>query len=630
MTLLAGFQALLHRYTGQDDIAVGSPIANRNRGERGEPDRLLRQHARPAHRSLRRSELRRPAWTGCARSRSAPTPTRTCPSRSWSRSCGPSATCGTRRSSRSASSCSTFPQSPLELPGLTLHPLSFAARSAKFDLDLALIDGRGPAERRARLRRRPLRRRRPWSACSPTSSDCSPAPSDDPARRLSELPLLTAAERSQLVVEWNDTRAALAVGDPPARAVRGRGAARARGGRAGVRGRGAPLRRAQRARQPAGPRPAALGRGAGCAGRPLPRAVAGDGRRPPRNPQGGRRLRARSIPRIRRTGWPSCWPTRGCRCCSPRNVCSRRSSPDQPEERPRGASSACDAQWDELAGGERGEPALPGERRRSGLRDLHLRLDRAAQGGHEQPPRHLQPPALDAGGRWPDRRRPGAPEDPLQLRRVGLGVLLAADRPAPAWSWPARAATRTRTTWCGSSRRAGITTAALRPLDAAGLPGSRGHRVLHLAAPGDLQRRGAAGSRSSAASSRASRTGRAPVLYNLYGPTEAAVEVTAWRCRPESPLAGGADRASDRQHLDATSSTPHLRPVPIGIPGELYLGGVQLARGYLDRPDLTAERFIPDPFAAREDAGRASTARETRSAACPAARSSTWAVWTTR
>ena len=47
----------------------------------------------------------------------------------------------------------------------------------------------------------------------------------------------------------------------------------------------------------------------------------------------------------------------------------------------------------------------------------------------------------------------------------------------------------------------------------------------------------------------------------------------------------------------------HQQPVPIGIPGELYLGGVQLARGYLDRPDLTAEKFIPDPFAAPEDRG---------------------------
>src|SRR6185295_10566213 len=96
--------------------------------------------------------------------------------------------------------------------------------------------------------------------------------------------------------------------------------------------------------------------------------------------------------------------------------------------------------------------------------------------------------------------------------------------------------------------------------------------------------------------------GAAPVLYNLYGPTEAAVEVTAWRCEPESQLAavpiGRPIANTQALVLDA-----HLGAMPIGVPGELYLGGVQLARGYLDRPDLTAERFLPDPFAAAESAG---------------------------
>jgi amino acid adenylation domain-containing protein len=85
-------------------------------------------------------------------------------------------------------------------------------------------------------------------------------------------------------------------------------------------------------------------------------------------------------------------------------------------------------------------------------------------------------------------------------------------------------------------------------------------------------------------------------LHNLYGPTEASVDVSCWRCLPEPnqrtvpigrPIANMQLYILDELH----------QPVPVGVPGELYIGGVGLAQGYINRPELTAEKFIPNPFA---------------------------------
>ncbi|RAM50565.1 MAG: non-ribosomal peptide synthetase [Hapalosiphonaceae cyanobacterium JJU2] len=84
-------------------------------------------------------------------------------------------------------------------------------------------------------------------------------------------------------------------------------------------------------------------------------------------------------------------------------------------------------------------------------------------------------------------------------------------------------------------------------------------------------------------------------LHNLYGPTETAVDATYWQCQPQSndqviPI--GRPIANTQTYI----LDQYLQPVPIGVAGELHIGGVQLARGYLNQPELTNQKFISNPF----------------------------------
>ena len=84
-------------------------------------------------------------------------------------------------------------------------------------------------------------------------------------------------------------------------------------------------------------------------------------------------------------------------------------------------------------------------------------------------------------------------------------------------------------------------------------------------------------------------------LYNLYGPTEATIDVSSYNCpiEPNQRLVP-IGRPIDNIHLYIMDR--HMNLQPIGVPGELCIGGIGLARGYINKPELTSEKFVPNPF----------------------------------
>ena len=255
------------------------------------------------------------------------------------------------------------------------------------------------------------------------------------------------------------------------------------------------------------------------------------------------------------------------------------------------------------------------------LRDLHLRLDGPAEGRRDPAPRARQLPHDDARA-----SRASAPDDvlvavtTLSFDIAGLELYLPLIVGGARRDRRARRRRATRGALAALLDGAGrtvmqATPATWRMLLDAGWPGRP--RRCKVA----LRRRGAA-----ARARRAAAASRTCELWNMYGPTETTIwsTVRAGRRRGE-PLTIGRPIANTTLYIldDAARS-----PCRSASPGELYIGGDGVARGYLDRPDLTAERFVADPFA---DAGRAPLPhRRPRALPRATARSSSSAGSTTR
>ena len=92
-----------------------------------------------------------------------------------------------------------------------------------------------------------------------------------------------------------------------------------------------------------------------------------------------------------------------------------------------------------------------------------------------------------------------------------------------------------------------------------------------------------------------------PRILNVYGPTEATISTTLYDI-PEGPTGLYVPIGNPLPHRTVYVLDKEMHPTPIGVPGELHIGGLCLARGYLNRPELTAEKFIPDPFSSEPGA----------------------------
>ena len=572
MVLLAGFQALLGRLTGQEDLTVGSPIANRNRSEiepligffvntlvmrgdlGGDPPfgELLARVRRSTLEAFVHQDL--PFENLVVRLR---------PERHLSVTPLFQVVCAVQNA----------PVGRMELPGVALSPIEFQTTTSQFDLELHVWEGEdgllGMINYSTELFDAPTVLR-----LAGYLNTLLGGAMDDPGRKLSELPLLRESERHQLLREWNDSAV-----DAPEEGV-------------------IELVTTRAAESPQAPAVV-------CGGRTLTYGELVD-------------RASRLAGELRAVGIVTDIPVGLCVERSPELVIGALAvllaggaylplDPSYPEDRL--VFIARESRMPVLL--VRGEtPAWAGEMRVLRLETVsnfepivHMPSDPASlayviyTSGSTGRPKGVQ---VSHGGllnlvRWHLRTYSVTPDD-----RATLVASPAFD--ASVWEiWPYLAV--------GASLHVPGEDVRLQPdrlldwiadeaITLCFLPTPLAEQVVEtaeIAVPRSLRLRALL-----TGGDRLQRSLRKPLpfaLVNHYGPTESSVVATATTVEPAGTRSPSIGRPIDGVRTYVVDG--RLDPVPIGVPGELLLGGSGLARGYLGRPDLTEDRFIPDPFAER-------------------------------